>query len=74
MARSAASIQAELDAVNATILAIVQGRQSEFQHEGGDGAKFLSLSQLRALRSELSRELARVNRGTRSRFAKGRPI
>jgi len=68
--RTAAEIQTELDAVNATIARIVAGGVSEFQQGGGGGdrAQMLSLSELRKHREALELELARVNRGTKSRF------
>lgn len=68
--RTAAEIQIELDALNATIARIVSGGVSEFQQGGnnGDAAKMLTLSELRKHREALELELARVNRGTKSRF------
>lgn len=70
--RTAAEIQTELDAVNATIARIVEGGVSEFQQGGGGGdrAAMLSLTELRKHRESLERELARVNRGTKSRFVR----
>jgi len=70
--RTAAEIQTELDSVNATIARIVAGGVSEFQQGGGGGdrAQMLDLGQLRSHREALERELARVNRGTKSRFVR----
>jgi hypothetical protein len=70
--RTTAEIQAELDSVNETIARIVSGGVSEFQQGGGGGdqAKMLSLTELREHRQALERELARVNRGTKSRFVR----
>lgn len=66
--RTAAEIQTELDAVNATIARIVAGGVSQFGQGGGDSATMLGLSELRAHRAALELELARVQRGTKSRF------
>jgi 50S ribosomal subunit-associated GTPase HflX len=72
--RTTAEIQTELDSVNATIARIVSGGVSEFQQGGGGGggdqAKLLSLTELREHRQALERELARVARGTKSRFVR----
>lgn len=59
MARTAAAIQTELDAVDAAILAIVQGGQAV----GHDGSSLThaDLDKLRSLRRELRDELAQVN-------------
>lgn len=68
--RTAAEIQTELDTVNATIARIVAGGVSQFGQGGGDSATMLGLDQLRSHRAALEMELARVRRGTRSRFVR----
>lgn len=69
--RTASEIRAELESVNATIAKIVAGGVDEFQlANGGDRARMIGLSQLREHRAALERELARVQRGSRSRFVR----
>lgn len=66
--RTTAEIQAELDLVNTAIATILGGAVQGFQHEGGDSAQMLRLSELREHRKALQRELAVAARGSQPRF------
>jgi len=61
MAMTASQIQADLDAVSAAIRARIAGGQlTSYSLPGGHSAQMFSLSELRAWRKDLMRELNRV--------------
>lgn len=63
MARTTAEIEADIAKVDAAITKVLAGGVGEFRHDGGDGAKMLSLSELRLLRKDYQAELSRAGSG-----------
>jgi len=70
MARTTAEINAELAKVNTAIDRLLDGGAEEFGQHGGDSAQLIKLDSLRAHRAALEADLARLTRGTRSRFVR----
>lgn len=70
MAQTTAQIEERLTTIRTAIDRIVTGGVEEFEHEGGDRAKMLRLSELRALEESLERQLLAANRRAGGRFSK----
>lgn len=70
MAQTLAEIEARLVKVRTAIDAILDGKVEEFEHEGGDRAKMLRLSELRQMEESYEAQIVQANRRSQGRFSK----
>lgn len=70
MAQTTAELEARLAKVRTAIDAILDGQVEEFEHEGGDRAKMLRLSELRALEESYEKQIVAAARRSQGRFSK----
>jgi len=68
MPQTSTQINARLVKVRAAIDIILDGGVAEFAHDGGDKATMLGLPALMEMEQDLEKQLARLTRGTKSRF------